>query len=162
MGELEKYKQLGVKFGKNVNLYHVYIDNGHAYLVEIGNDVTLTHCTILAHDASTKNALGYSKVGKVTIGNNVFVGYQSVILCNVRIGNNVIVGAGSVVTHDIPDNSVVAGNPAKVIMKYDDFISKHQKNMSTHPVYNTYWKNKTIKEKVQESVELKDTWGYDL
>ena len=51
----------------------------------------------------------------ITIGDNVWLGGSSVICPGVTIGNNVVVGAGSVVTKDIPDNAVVAGNPAKII-----------------------------------------------
>lgn len=50
-----------------------------------------------------------------TIGNNVTVGAQVVIIGNITIGDQVIIGAGSVVVKDIPSYSVVAGNPAKVI-----------------------------------------------
>lgn len=49
------------------------------------------------------------------IGDNVYIGAGALIMGPVRIGNNVVIGAGSVVTKDIPDNCVVAGNPAKVI-----------------------------------------------
>lgn len=51
----------------------------------------------------------------VTVGNSVWIGGNAVILPGVTIGNNVVIGAGSVVTHDVPDNVVVAGNPASVI-----------------------------------------------
>lgn len=51
----------------------------------------------------------------VQIGNDVWVGGGSIILPGVTIGNNVIVGAGSVVTKNIPDNVIVAGNPARII-----------------------------------------------
>lgn len=51
----------------------------------------------------------------VTIGDNVWFGGNCVVLPGVTIGNNVVVGAGSVVTKDVPDNAVVAGNPAKII-----------------------------------------------
>ena len=51
----------------------------------------------------------------VVIGNNVWIGGSVTILPGVTIGNNVTVGAGAVVTRDVPDNVVVAGNPAKVI-----------------------------------------------
>jgi len=54
-------------------------------------------------------------VGEIHIGNNVWIGGGSIILKDVHIGDNVVVGAGSVVTKDIPANSVVAGNPAKII-----------------------------------------------
>lgn len=55
---------------------------------------------------------------------NVFIGCNTTILGNVRIGSNVIIGAGSVVTKDIPSNSVVVGNPAKVIGTFEEFLEK--------------------------------------
>ncbi|MFX3619367.1 MAG: maltose acetyltransferase domain-containing protein [Sporolactobacillus sp.] len=51
----------------------------------------------------------------VTIGDNVWIGGRAVINPGITIGNNVVVGSGSVVTRDVPDNVVVAGNPARVI-----------------------------------------------
>lgn len=51
----------------------------------------------------------------IRIGNHVWIGANVVILPGVRIGSNVIIGAGAVVTGDIPDNSVAAGNPCRVI-----------------------------------------------
>lgn len=51
----------------------------------------------------------------VTIGDNVWIGGRAIINPGVTIGNNVVIGSGSVVTHDIPDNSVAVGNPARVI-----------------------------------------------
>lgn len=55
----------------------------------------------------------------VSIGDDVWIGGGAIILPGVTIGNNVVVGAGSVVTRDIPDNVVVAGNPAKIIKHLD-------------------------------------------
>ena len=63
--------------------------------------------------AGRVDRLGIAK--PITIGDNVWVGGNSTIVMGVTIGNNVIIGAGSVVTHDIPDNAVAVGNPAKVI-----------------------------------------------
>lgn len=55
------------------------------------------------------------------IGENVFIGMNSIITHNVsRIGNNAVVGVGSVVTKDVPDNAIVAGIPAKIIKYRDD------------------------------------------
>lgn len=64
--------------------------------------------------------------GKVVIGNNVFIGMNSIICRNVRIGNNVIIGAGSVITKDCEDNGVYAGNPARKISDIDEFIEKRK------------------------------------
>lgn len=51
----------------------------------------------------------------VTIGNKVWVGFNSIVLCGVAIGEGAVIGAGSVVTRDIPAWTVAAGNPARVI-----------------------------------------------
>lgn len=66
-------------------------------------------------------------IGGVKIGNNVFIGMKSTILKGVHIGNNVIVGANSLVNKDIPDNCVVAGNPARVVMTLDQYYEKRKK-----------------------------------
>ncbi len=66
--------------------------------------------------------------GCIEVMNNVFIGCNSIIFPNVRIGNNVIIGAGSIVTKDIPDNSVVVGNPAKVIKTFDEYVEKREQN----------------------------------
>ena len=53
----------------------------------------------------------------ITIGNNVWIGARVIILPGVRVGNGVIIGAGSIVTKNVPDNVVIAGNPAKIIRR---------------------------------------------
>ena len=100
----------GFKAGKNFQYNSGYpIDSNFPWLISVGDDVTLaSNVRILAHDASTVKATGYTKLGIVEIGNNVFIGADSIVLCNTKIGDNVIIGAGSVVTHDVPSNSVVA------------------------------------------------------
>jgi len=65
---------------------------------------------ILSHDFSTRR-----HAAKTMIGSHCFIGCGAIILPNVVIGNHVIVGAGSVVTKDVPANSIVAGNPARII-----------------------------------------------
>ena len=63
--------------------------------------------------------------GKVTIGDYVYIGTGSLIMPGVTIGNNVLVAAGSVVTKSIPDNCVVAGNPAKFVCTVDEYIERN-------------------------------------
>lgn len=99
--------------GENCHIYTNQIDIPHAYLISIGNNVTISNARILAHDGSTKKILGYSRVGRVDIGDDVFIGAGGIILPNVKIGS--IVGTGAVVTRDIPDNSVAVGSPARVV-----------------------------------------------
>ena len=150
-------RKSGAKIGRNFYYDNSYIDSSFRYLVEIGDNVTFTHATILAHDASTKIPLGKTKIGKVCIGNNVFIGYGTIILPNVKIGNQVVIGAGSVVNHDIPDNSVAAGNPCRPICNYDSFGIKNRENMLTHPIFEL----PSVRQSTQEiSSQLRDSFGY--
>ena len=103
----EQWRARGVTIGKNFDGPDSTIDYCFGHLVTIGDNVTISGTTILAHDGTTKKALGYCKVAPVKIGNDVFIGYGSVILPGVTIGNKVIVGAGTICSRDIPDNSVV-------------------------------------------------------
>ena len=159
---VEYLRSRGVQIGEDVHLYNTNIDFGHGFLVSIGNRVTLTGVTVLAHDASTQIPLGVSKVGRVTIGNEVFVGRGTIILPNVTIGDRVVIGAGSVVTKDIPSGSVAGGNPARVICTYEAFVEKHKQAMKERPVFSTLWSEKTGEEKQRMREQLLDGVGYDL
>lgn len=64
------------------------------------------------------------KTGKIELMDNTFIGAKAIIMYNVKIGPNAIVAAGSVVTRDVPEGSVVAGNPAHVIGHYDATAQK--------------------------------------
>ena len=90
---------------------------------------------IIAHDASAKRHLGYTRIAKIVIEKRVFVGACSIILPGVTIGENSIIGAGSVVTGSIPANVVAAGNPAKVICSLEDFLAKRASELKTAPVF---------------------------
>ncbi len=72
----------------------------------------------------TRNT-GYEYGIEVVIGDNVWIGGNSVICPGVHIGNNVVIGAGSVVTKDIPDNVIAAGNPCRVIRKITEEDKKY-------------------------------------
>lgn len=124
------YKR-GLRTGKNFKrMGGVIIDPSHCYHITIGDNVVLApRVHILAHDASTGIFFGKTRAANVVIGNQVFIGAGSIILPGVHIGNRVIIGAGSIVTKDIPDNSVAAGNPAKVICSIDDYLEQEKKKM---------------------------------
>lgn len=128
---VEWLRQCGAQIGENVDLIEFKCNSKDATCLSIGDNVTCSRTTVLTHDASLNKFLGHdcNKIGRVVIGNNVFIGVETVILPNVHIGNNVIIGAGSVVTRDIPDDSVAAGNPARVIGSCSDYLAKHKKRM---------------------------------
>ena len=71
----------------------------------IGDNFSCIHCT----------TLGATPKGRPVLGDNVSLGANVTIIGPVHIGNNVVIGAGSVVVKDVPDNCVIAGNPAKII-----------------------------------------------
>lgn len=158
---VEYLRSRGVQIGENVNILNSLIDFDHGFLVSIGNNVTLTGVRVLAHDASTQIPLGVSKVGRVIIGNDVFVGQGAIILPNTHIGNRVVIGAGAVVSRDIPDNSIAVGNPIQIVGTYDDFVERHRRQMEERPVYHTLWSEKTREEKERMRKELEDGIGYD-
>jgi maltose O-acetyltransferase len=125
----------GVEIGKNTCIYrNVNIDTGNG-IVKIGENCVLTGCTILTHDASTNSHFGidYGKPSlhkDVFIGNNCFIGYGAIILMGVKVGDRAIVGAGAVVSKNVPEYSVVVGNPARVICTVDELVLKRAKEFS--------------------------------
>lgn len=121
----------GMKLGKNFSRQQgCFLDPTHCFLISIGDDVTMSlRVTVLAHDASTKKTLGYTKIGQVYIGNHVFIGANSTILPGVSIGDYAVIGAGSVVTHDVPACTVVAGVPARLICSIDEYTARFQSQM---------------------------------
>lgn len=161
----EKLISMGMKVGDNFGrLNGVILDPSHCWLITVGNNVTMApRVHVLAHDASTKQFLGYTKIGRVNIGDNVFIGAESVILPNVNIGNNVIIGANSTVTKDIPDNSVAAGSPARVMCSLDEYLIKEKRMKEISPYFGeeyTLRKNVSMEKRMEMKEILKDKKGY--
>lgn len=108
-------KKAGVHIGKNCFIgQFVLFDDLYPENIYIGDDVTITIGTkILTHffNPQTKSY----EVGKVIIENNVFIGMNTLITKPINIGHNSCIGAGSVITKNIPQNTVCAGVPCKVI-----------------------------------------------
>lgn len=108
------------------------------YLVSIGNNCLITDgVRFITHDGSisvVKNidedlsldeVYGkYNIFGKIVVGDNVFIGLNTIILPGVSIGDNVVVGAGSIITKNLESNSVYAGNPARKIMTIEEYSDK--------------------------------------
>lgn len=154
-------KKKGIKIGKGTIFFYPFysfVDLTRPWLIEIGENVQITkNVNILTHGYDWSvlkgvygNILGSS--GKVVIKNNVFIGFNTTILKGVTIGNNVIIGANSLVNKDVPDNVVVAGNPAKVIMSIEDYYEKRkteQNKEATELAINYYkkyqnWPNEKV------------------
>lgn len=135
--DIARLIQRGLKVGSNCRLGSCLIDPSHCFHITIGDNVVFgPHVQVLAHDTGTKLFLGYTRVANVTIGSNVFIGAQSVVLPGVRIGDNVIIGAGSVVSRDIPDGSVAAGAPARVIRSLDEYLQQRRSEMTPENTFD--------------------------
>lgn len=120
----EKY--LGISFGKKVRILHFPRFGSEPYLIKIGDNVTITRGVVfLNHDGGVAlfrdEYPGLNNYAKIEVGNNVFLGVNSIIMPGVTIGSNVVIGAGSVVTKSIPDNVVAAGVPAKIIKSIEEY-----------------------------------------
>jgi len=122
-------RKIGVTVGNNCRIYSATFGS-EPFLIEIGNKVTITSgVKILTHDGSTwliNDDKGRRYLYKrVKIGNDVFIGVNSIIMPGVIIEDNVIVAAGSVVTKSIPTGKIVGGNPARIIGEF----SQYKKNV---------------------------------
>ncbi len=108
---------MGVKVGRNC-----FISLGVKFdmtrgSIEVGNGCVITHgCVLAAHDPTVRKRYpDRSGEGKIKLGDDVYVGVNSVILRNVTIGHHAIVGAGTVVTKDVPPYAIVVGNPQRIL-----------------------------------------------
>ena len=123
----------------------IHIWPNESYLISIGNNVWITSgVQIINHDASVSvvqramNYPGMDKVGKTVIGNNVFIGNRSILLPGIEIGDNCVIGAGTVVTKSIPPNSVVAGNPMRIVSSFTSYAEKCLAHSNEYPWINTH------------------------
>ncbi|PIF44066.1 transferase family hexapeptide repeat protein [Chryseobacterium sp. 52] len=111
--------------GDNPNIY-IQANNG----IIIGSNVGFGAGTSLISANHNHNDHSvHDECGPIVIGNNVFVGTNSVILPGVKIGDNVVIGAGSIVAKDIPSNSIAVGNPCKVIKQKEPYIEDFTKTV---------------------------------
>ncbi len=161
----EKLVAMGMTVGKDFKrLQGVILDPSHCWLITIGDNVTLApRVHILCHDASTKAFLGHTKIGRVDIGNNVFIGAETVVLPGVTIGDNVVIGANSTVTKDIPAGSVAAGSPARVICTLEEYLAKERARMETAPCYGedyTLRQNVSMEKRMEQKAALEGKIGY--
>lgn len=139
----KKYYKHLKKYGMEIEEFPRYISptatfDGKDYsLIHLGKDSVISkEVQILTHDYSI--ARGLQAIGKnnknplkdelflekIYIGNNTFIGARSMLLPGTHIGNDVIIGAGTIVKGNIPDNSIVIGNPAKIYAKTTEWAQR--------------------------------------
>jgi len=141
------WRRKGMKIGQNCLINNVNFST-EPYLIEIGNHVAIAAGTdFITHDGAVwcfrEEMQNADLFGTIKIGNNVFIGNNCTILPNTVIGDNCIIGAGSVVRGQFPDNSVIIGNPAKVVLSMSMQRLLYLQNPNFMEIRNLPRKDKT-------------------
>lgn len=154
---IKYYRKKGMRIGDDTHIFSRIV-TGEPYLIEIGDHCTIaTNVSLLTHDASI-GAISHREVfsdlcGKITIGNNCFIGDKSIIMYGVSIADNVIVAAGSVVVKSIKESGVIVGGvPARVLGSTEDFKKKYSEYFYSLHGLSYEEKERTIMENPQKLV----------
>jgi acetyltransferase-like isoleucine patch superfamily enzyme len=138
MNPIKYAKKKGVIMGKNVVFYSMKFGmfGSEPWLITLGSNVYITaECKFLTHDGGTlilRNEVPDLELTfPIEIGNDVYIGNRVTVLPGTKVGNRCIVGACALLRGTYPDNSVIAGVPAKVIGTVDDYLEK-SKSKSLH------------------------------
>ena len=127
-GALAYARYKGVKVGANCRIYTTHFGS-EPFLIEIGDNVTVTSgVKFITHDGSgwlMRDDKGRRYLyQKISIGSNVFIGINCIIMPGVKIDDFVVIAPGSVITKSIPSGVIVGGVPAKIIGDFDSLKSK--------------------------------------
>ncbi|MBR4657475.1 MAG: acyltransferase [Oscillospiraceae bacterium] len=126
--KIAELRKKGIQIGEHCRIFS-NISSTEPYLIRIGDNVSISsNVSFCTHDnAIIKVIPGKTDVvGPITIGNNCFIGMNSILMLGVTLDDNCIVGAGSVVTHSFPSSSVIAGNPARRICSAAEYADKYR------------------------------------
>ncbi|MGC4853469.1 DapH/DapD/GlmU-related protein [Micromonospora sp. DT4] len=127
----EKFaRSIGVNLRGRVRFYGIdrSMFGSEPWLITMGDNVYITAgVQFLTHDGGTlilrREHPDLEWTAPITIGDDVYIGIRSIIMPGVRIGSRCVIGAGSVVTRDVPDGSVAAGVPARVLRTTDEYLA---------------------------------------
>ena len=157
----EKYvRAIGVSVGVGTKFVKLPSFSSEPWLISIGNNSYISSdVCFVTHDGGRRvldnlypEEKPFYKIGKISIGNNVFIGMRAIILPNVSVSDNCVIGDGSIVTKNIPTGEVWAGVPARFVCTIEDY----KKRMQQHSLdinWPAYWQSK--------EKEIKRIFGID-
>ena len=130
----EYLRKKGMRIGKNTEIDKSVIIGTEPWLISVGDNSRISkNAKLITHDGGILVLRGLGlvkpeavKYGTIKIGNNVNIGWDAIIMPNVKIGNNCILAAGAVLTHDMPDNTIYGGVPAKEIETIQNYYEKNK------------------------------------
>ena len=139
---LKYARKIGVTIGEDNFLPDKKCWSTEPYLIPVGSHCQITvGVRLLTHGGGhvlRDKMPDFDTFGKVTIGDWVYIGNNSLIMPGVTIGNHVLVAAGSVVTKSVPSGVVVGGNPAKIICSIEEYYERNkQYNTGTKKLSHT-------------------------
>lgn len=147
--DIAQLRKTGLVIGDNCEIYRDVSFGSEPYLIKIGDHVRITRgCKLITHDGGIwvlrkiKNTSDIDLFGRITIGNNVHIGVNSVIMPGITIGNDCIIGCGAVVTKDVPSGEIWGGVPAKKIKSVEEYFVQHEQDFE-------HTKNLSFEEKKQ-------------
>lgn len=162
---LDDYRKAGARIAGNVLANGLTINKNDCFLVTIEDGVVLgPNVLILAHDASLRPEVGFTRVAPVKIGSGSFVGARAVLLPGSTVGRNCIIAAGSVVAGYTEDDSVYGGVPAKRLGSKSDHLKKWQVISETEPKFLDGWKSdvkvERSRKRMRDSIGNGNGWVY--
>lgn len=152
---VEYWRGKGVKVGNDCEIYASAYFGSEPYLISLGNHVRVNAGVhFVTHDGGmwvlreiVHRGEAFDLFGKISVGNNVHIGTNSIIMLGVSIGSNVVIGCGAIVTRDVPDNSEAVGVPARVIETVDEYYGKNKDSIVETKLLSQQEKRKYLMEK---------------
>lgn len=149
------WRRLGCQIGEDAEIYQSAHFGSEPYLIKLGSHVRINeHVIFITHDGGVwvlrKMYPELSDIDlfrPITVGDNVHIGNNTVVMPGAHIGSNCIIGCGAVVTGDIPDNSIAVGVPARVIETVEDYLEKHLDDFDRTKKLNSEEKKKYLLDK---------------
>lgn len=130
------WRKLGATVGEGCEIYKGAVIVSEPYLIKIGNHVRINNgVQLITHDGGLwvlrsklseyeDEFVDADYLAEITIGDNVHIGNNAIIMPGVSIGNNCIIACGAVVTHDVPSGSIVGGIPARTKESLEEYAIK--------------------------------------